>query len=165
MNDFNSEKIINFIQEVFNSKNEIGLHEPTFIGNEKEYLSKTIDSTFVSSVGQFVNDFEINISKFINSKYAVATSSGTTALHTALLISGCDRNTEVITQSLSFVAGLNSILYCGSKPVFIDVDKDSMGMSPDSLKNFIENKCEMRKDNFCWNKYNFNDSVKFSSGF
>ena len=152
MNDFNSEKIINFIQEVFNSKKEIGLHEPTFIGNEKEYLSETIDSTFVSSVGKFVNDFEINISKFINSKYAVATSSGTTALHTALLVSGCDRNTEVITQSLSFVAGLNSILYCGSKPVFIDVDKDSMGMSPQSLINFIKNKCEMRKDNYCWNK-------------
>ena len=152
MNNINTEEIIKFIQDTFCSKNEIVLHEPTFIGKEKEYVKETIESTFVSSVGKFVDNFELNISKFVNSKYAIATSSGTTALHTALLIGGCDQNSEVITQSLSFVAGLNSILYCGSSPVFIDVDLDSMGMSPECLNNFLKTNCEIRNDSFCWNK-------------
>lgn len=129
--------IINFIKSIYNH-NFIPLHEPRFIGNEKKYLNECIDSTFVSSVGKFVEDFEINIAKYTGSKYAIATSSGTAALHISLLIADVKQNCEVITQSLNFVASCNAISYCNAKPIFIDVDKDTMGLSPFALNNFLE---------------------------
>ena len=122
------------------------MHAPTFIGNEKKYIEETIDSTFVSSVGKFVQEFEKKIANFVGTNYAVATSSGTTALHIALLASGCNSDSEVLTQSLSFVAGCNAITYCNSHPVFIDVEKDTLGMSPESLESFLLNNSEIRED-------------------
>ena len=101
MNDFNSEKIINFIQEVFNSKKEIGLHEPTFIGNEKEYLSETIDSTFVSSVGNYVNLFSNKLQTFTKAKYIIPVVSGTSALHIALKVADVMPEEEVTDIDIS----------------------------------------------------------------
>ena len=133
------EDIVAFIQKIYKTTDFIPLHEPKFIGNEKKYLNECIDSTFVSSVGKFVDEFESKITNYIGAKYAVATSNGTSALHISLLLANVGQNDEVITQPLTFVATGNAISYCGAQPVFVDVDKDTMGMSPLALKEFLEN--------------------------
>ncbi len=132
-----SQDSINFIKEIYGDE-FIPLHRPIFIGNEKDYLTECIDSNFVSSVGKKVDEFENSISKYTNSKYAIATSSGTTALHVALKLNDVDDNDEVITQSLTFVATCNAISYLNASPVFVDVDLDTMGMSPEALRVFLE---------------------------
>ncbi len=135
-NQFSS--IVNLIREIYNTDSFIPLHEPRFIGNEKKYLNECIDSTYVSSVGKFVDEFEKKIAQYVGAKYAIATTNGTSALHIALLLSNVTKNDEVITQPLTFIAICNAISYCGAAPVFIDVDKDNMGLSPTSLKRFLE---------------------------
>ncbi len=144
-------KIVNFIQNIYNTTDFIPLHEPRFIGNEKKYLNDCIDSTFVSSVGKYVDMFEEQFAVYVGSKYAIATVNGTSALHISLLLSGIQKDDEVITQPLTFIATCNAIDYCGAKPIFIDVDLDTMGLSPKSLKEFLENNCEL-EDNKCINK-------------
>lgn len=129
--------LIKFIRDIYQTEEFIPLHEPKFFGNEKKYLIECIDSTFVSSVGRYVDQFESMISKFTGARYAVATVNGTAALQIALKLVGVGSNDEVITQPLSFVATCNAITYCDAKPVFVDVDLDSMGMSPKSLRNFL----------------------------
>ena len=133
------EDIINFIQKTYKTKNFIPLHEPKFFGNEKKYLNECIDSTFVSSVGKYVDIFEKKIAEYTGAKYAVATSNGTSALHIALLLSNVEEGDEVITQPLTFIATCNAIRYCGGQPIFVDVDKDTMGLSPSSLISFLKN--------------------------
>jgi len=145
------EKAIDFIQDIYQTKDFIPLHEPRFIGNEKKYLNECIDSTFVSSVGEFVDRFEEEIAKFTNAKYTVATNNGTSALHISLLISGVESGDEVITQPLTFVAACNAISYCNASPVFIDVDKDTMGMSPVALESFLKANTTV-KNQQCVNK-------------
>ena len=145
------QNLIEFIRDIYETKEAIPLHAPYFDGNEKKYVEDTIDSTFVSSVGMYVDKFENNIAGFVKSKYAIATSNGTSALHICLLLNGCTNETEVITQSLSFVATSNAINYCGASPIFIDVDVDTLGMSPESLNFFLEKNCEVRNDGKCWN--------------
>jgi perosamine synthetase len=130
---------INFIHTLYQSKDFIPLHEPKFIGNEKAYLNDCVDSTFVSSVGKYVDRFEQLIAEFTGAKYAIATVNGTAALHVALELVGVRRDDEVITQPLSFIATCNAISYCRAKPVFVDVDLDTLGMSPLSLKTFLSN--------------------------
>ena len=122
-----NELIVNKIRELFHKPTEfIPLHAPLFIGNEKRYLNECIDTTFVSSVGKFVDQFEIEMAKYTGAAKAVACVNGTSALHLALLLVGAERDTEVITQPLTFIATSNAISYCGAKPVFIDVDIDTM---------------------------------------
>ena len=116
-------KTISFIREIYKTENFISLHEPKFIGNEKNYLNECIESSFVSSVGKFVDEFEKKIATYTGEKYAVATSNGTSALHTCLILAGVDVNNEVITQPLTFVATCNAINYCNARPIFIDVDR------------------------------------------
>ena len=130
--------IIKFIKSIYNKNTFIPLHEPRFLGNEKKYLNECIDSTFVSSVGKFVNEFENKISKFTGAKYAIATSNGTSAIHMSLLLAGVKEDCEVITQPLTFVATCNAISYCGAKPIFVDVERETMGMSPIALRSFLE---------------------------
>ncbi len=132
------EDVINFIQDKFHTKDFIPLHEPRFVGNEKQYLNECIDSTFVSSIGKFVDKFEEKIADYVGTKFAVATTNGTSALHIALLLANVKENNEVITQPLTFVATCNAISYCGATPIFIDVDKDTMGLSPSALHEFLE---------------------------
>lgn len=129
--------IINFIRGLYQTTEFIPLHEPKFVGNEKAYVIDCIDSTFVSSVGKYVDRFEQMMADYTGAKYAVATVNGTAALHIALKLAGVGQGDEVITQSLSFIATCNAISYCGAKPVFVDVDRDTLGMSPDSLLNFL----------------------------
>ena len=133
-------KFINFVKETYNTNEFIPLHEPRFIGNEKKYLNECIDSTFVSSVGKFVDLFEENIAKYTGAKHAIACMNGTAALHIALILSEVKQGDEVITQPLTFIATANAISYTGAKPIFIDVDKNTMGLSPEKLEHFLKNK-------------------------
>jgi perosamine synthetase len=145
------QNIVDFIKETFNTQEFIPLHEPRFIGNEKKYLNDCIDSTFVSSVGKYVDTFEKEFALKVGSKYAIATVNGTAALHISLLLADVKKDDEVITQSLTFIATCNAINYIGAKPVFVDVDLDTMGLSPDSLHSFLRANCEINK-NQCINK-------------
>jgi len=143
--------IINFIQKTFNTKEFIPLHEPRFIGNEKKYLNDCIDSTFVSSVGKYVDMFEEQFAKKVGSKYAIATVNGTSALHISLILADVKKDDEVITQPLTFIATCNAIDYIGAKPIFVDVDLDTMGLSAKSLNHFLKTNCEL-VNNQCVNK-------------
>ncbi len=150
-------EIVEFIQTIFHTNHplnpipQIPLHEPRFIGNEKAYLNECIDSTFVSSVGKYVDRFEKEFAQYVGSKYAIATVNGTAALHISLILADVKKDDEVITQPLTFIATCNTISYIGAKPIFVDVDLDTMGLSSKSLKNFLETNCEI-KDKICINK-------------
>lgn len=122
----------------------VPLHRPVFGGREKRYLTECIDSNFVSSVGAKVTEFEHCVARFVGAKYAVATVNGTAALHVALQLAGVNRGDEVLSQALTFVATCNALTYCGAKPVFIDVDCDTLGLSPCSLGRWLEANVEMR---------------------
>lgn len=144
------EKEISFIKSLFNKEN-IALHEPCFIGNEKKYLLECIDSGFVSSVGEFVTRFEEALKEKTKTRFVIATNTGTAALHIALLANGVDENCEVITQSISFVATANAIAYTGAKPIFLDIDENTLSLSPKALEHFLENET-YQKDNLSYNK-------------
>lgn len=143
--------IISFIQTSYNTKEFIPLHEPRFRGNEKKYLLDTIDSTFVSSVGAYVDRFEGMMQETTGTQKAIAVVNGTAALQVALRLAGVETGDEVITQALTFVATANAIAYNGAVPIFVDVDLDTMGLSPIALAAFLEEHCELR-DNVCYNK-------------
>ena len=145
------EEIINFIQKTYKTSEFIPLHEPRFIGNEKKYLNECIDSTFVSSVGKFVGEFEERIASYVGSKYAIATCNGTAALHISLLLSDVHQNDEVITQPLTFIATCNAISYCKANPLFIDVDRDTMGLSPEALHKYLNKNAQVINEK-CINK-------------
>lgn len=148
-------KVINFIKELYNKPEEfIPLHSPIFRGKEKKFLNQCIDSTFVSTIGEYVMRFEKEMAEYVKSKYAIACVNGTNALHIALLLAGTNRNEEVITQPLTFVATCNAINYCGAEPVFIDVEQETLGMSPGSLKDWLNANVEVRELNGKNNSYN-----------
>ena len=143
--------IVTFIQKTFATNEFIPLHAPLFVGNEKKYLIDCIDSTFVSSVGAYVDRFEKEFAQTVGSKYAIATVNGTAALHVSLVFMGVKRDDEVLTQPISFIATCNAISYCGAKPVFVDVDRDTLGLSPNALRAFLEENAYI-KENQCLNK-------------
>ncbi len=145
-------EVISFIRETFREPEAfIPLHAPFFGGNEKKYLSDTIDSTFVSSVGAYVNRFEDMMADVTGARFAVATTNGTTALHLALIAAGVGYGDEVITQPLSFVATVNGIAHSFADPVFVDVDRDTMGLSPVALRKFLSQNAHV-KDGKCINR-------------
>jgi perosamine synthetase len=131
------EPIIEFIRSLYPGQEKISLHSPVFRGNEKKYLEACIDSTFVSSIGKFVDEFEEKMAGYTGAMKAVVCVNGTSALHIALRLIGVERGNEVITQPLTFVATANSISYCGAHPVFLDVDMDTLGLSPDKLEHWL----------------------------
>ncbi|PRY94362.1 aminotransferase in exopolysaccharide biosynthesis [Marinilabilia salmonicolor] len=143
MQDYSS--VIEFIRETFHTPEAfIPLHEPRFLGNEKKYLEECIDSTFVSSVGKFVDRFEEMVTEFTGTNKAVVCVNGTNALHLALQLSNVRPDDEVITQPLTFIATGNAISYCGASPVFVDVDRDTLGLSPQKLEEWLEENVDMR---------------------
>ena len=139
-------KIIDFIKSVYGNKDFTPLAVPVFAGNEKKYLNECIDTTFVSSVGKFVDRFEEEIAKYTGAKRAVVCVNGTNALHMSLLLAGVKQDDEVLTQALTFIATCNALSYIGAYPVFIDVDRFTMGLSPDALKEWLTKNAEVRKN-------------------
>lgn len=146
------EKIINYVRTLYPGQEFIPLHAPVMGELEKQYLSDCVDSTFVSSVGKYVGEFEKLICEFTGAKYAVATTNGTSALHTALLLSDVKFGDEVISQALTFVATTNSISQCGAHSVFIDSDLETYGMCPEKLEQFLELNCTIADNGKCFNK-------------
>ena len=144
------QKVIDFIKELYGSQ-QVPLSVPRFIGNEKKYLEECIDTTFVSSVGHFVDRFEKDMAAYTGAKRAVVCVSGTNALHMALMLAGVQRDDEVLTQALTFIATCNAISYIGAHPVFIDVDKSTMGLSPDAIKEWLVRNAEIRNGQ-CFDK-------------
>ena len=142
---------IQFIRNKFKSEDYIPLHIPLFKGNEKKYINECIDSTFVSSVGPFVNKFEILMSQITQTKKTTAVVNGTAGLQVALRLVGVEKDTEVITQALTFVATANAISYNNAHPVFLDVDIDTMGLSANAVSDFLEKVGDLRDDG-CYNK-------------
>lgn len=147
----NIQNMVSFVREHFNSYQFIPLHEPRFRGNEKKYVTDTIDSTFVSSVGAFVDQFETMMQDITGAAKSVAVVNGTASLQVALRLAGVKKDEEVITQALTFIATANAIVYNNAVPVFVDVDLDTMGLSPKALEDFLEEFAELREDG-CYNK-------------
>lgn len=141
----------------------IGLHEPVFTGNERKYTIDAIDSTFVSSVGKYVDRFEEAIAEFTGAKRAIACVNGTNALHLALLISGVKQGDEVLTQDLTFIATTNAIRYCNADPVFLDIDPDNLGLSAVSLRNWLEKNAEIRTLDSIKECYNTHTNARISA--
>lgn len=145
------QQIVDFIQHEFGTKEFIPLHAPVFSGKEAQYVQETLQSTMVSSVGQFVDDFEKTLANYTQSEKAVAVVNGTSGLQVALQLVGVAMNDEVLTQALTFVATANAISYLKAHPVFLDVDRDTMGLSPNAVADFLDQFAEIR-DNRCYNK-------------
>ena len=144
-------KITDFIHDLYGGGDFIPLAVPVFIGNEKKYLNECIDTTFVSSVGKFVDRFEEDTARYTGCKRAVVCVSGTNALHMSLMLAGVERDDEVLTQALTFVATCNALSYIGAHPVFIDVDRDTMGLSPVAVREWLAKNSE-QKNGECYNK-------------
>lgn len=142
-------KILEIIKSIYPSKTNIPLHEPFFDEGDYAIVADTVKSSFVSSVGEHVINFEKNIAEFTNSKMAVVTSNGTSALHVTLYALGVSQEHYVLTQALSFVATSNAIRHCGADPIFIDINKDTLGMCPDSLSSWLDNNAELNDRNEC----------------
>ncbi len=130
--------LIDFIRKWYKTDEFIPLHMPRFHGKDKEYVADAIDSTFVSSVGKYVTQFEHEFAKLTGAEYAIAVVNGTTALQAALRLAGVGKGHEVITQPLTFVATVNAIIHNGAEPVFVDVDRETMGMCPNALEQFLD---------------------------
>lgn len=146
-----NKELIAFFRDRFNTNEFIPLHVPTFSGNEKKYLNECIDSTFVSSVGPFVDEFEELMNQITKTKKTTAVVNGTAGLQVALRLVGVKKNDEIITQALTFVATANAIAYNNAHPIFLDVDLDTMGLSPNAVDDFLEEYGELREDG-CYNK-------------
>ena len=146
-----NKKIIKFIKEQYNTQEPVPLHAPIFNGNEKLYLNNCVDSTFVSSVGKYVDEFENIMSQITKTKKAVAVVNGTAALQVALRLVGVVKDDEVLTQALTFVATTNAIAYNHAHPVFLDVDLDTMGLSANAVEVFLEENGDIREEG-CFNK-------------
>lgn len=138
-----SNQLVEFVRDLYQTNEFIPLHAPTFNGNEKAYVTDTIDSTFVSSVGKYVTQFEESVACFTGSPRAVATVNGTAALHTALHIAGVTRGDLVITQALTFVATCNAVYHIGAEPLFIDVSPVSLGLCPKAMDRYLQEHAEL----------------------
>ena len=146
-----TKELISFLRNRFIDEEFLPLHKPFFNGNEKQYLLECIDSTYVSSVGSFVNKFEELMNSIIQTKKTIAVVNGTAGLQVSLRLVGVEKNTEVLTQALTFVATANAITYNNAYPIFLDVDIDTMGLSPKAVESFLDEFGELREDG-CYNK-------------
>lgn len=143
---FEFASFVRFVRELYAEPEAlIPLHAPVMGELEKARVGEAIDSTFVSSVGAFVTEFEQRVAAFTGARFAVATVNGTAALHAALIVAGVKPGDLALTQALSFVATSNAIHYCGAEPVFLDVDEDTLGLSPEALAAWLEEHAERRE--------------------
>lgn len=146
------DSLIRFIRDQYRTSEPIPLHSPVFTGNEREYVADTIDSTFVSSVGGYVDRFERDMAAYAGSPRGVATVNGTAALHIALQLAGVRSGDVVVTQPLTFVATCNAIQYAGAEPAFVDVDRHTLGLSPDALADWLHEHAVLDGDGICRTK-------------
>jgi len=147
-----NKKLINFIRDVYQTNDFIPLHAPTFVGHEKKYVLDTLESTFVSSVGKYVESFEKHIETYTGTSKAVATVNGTAALHTALYMAGVKSEDLVITQALTFVATCNALYHMGAQPIFVDVSKTSLGLCPNATQEYLEANARLNSVGECIHK-------------
>lgn len=145
-------KLIRFIRDIYCTSETIPLHVPLFCGNEKSYVAETIDSTFVSSVGKFVDRFEEEMQCWTGAERAVATVNGTAALHSALYMAGVQAQDLIITQALTFVATCNAIWHMGAEPIFVDVSRTSLGLDPLALASWLEQHAVLDVEGVCRDK-------------
>lgn len=145
-------KIVNFIQETFQTRGSIALHEPCIGALEKEYLNHVIDSTFISSVGEYVERFSENLESFTGAKKAIPLVNGTSALHAALYLKGVNSGDIVITQSFTFVATCNAISYLGAEPALVDISEKTLGLCPLSLIQYLEENALLNEQDECIHK-------------
>ncbi|PHS14926.1 MAG: aminotransferase DegT [Kangiella sp.] len=145
-------QLTKYIRDIYKTNEFIPLHAPTFSGNEKEYVSNTIESTFVSSVGKYVDEFEDKIEDYTGTGKAIATVNGTAALHIALYMAGVKQNDLVITQALTFVATCNALYHMGAEAVFVDVSKVSLGLCPKALSEYLLESATINNDGLCEDK-------------
>lgn len=144
-------QFVDFVRDLYQTKQLVALHAPYLHGNEKKYMEECIDTTYVSSVGKFVDRFEEMIKEYTGAKKTVVCVNGTNALHMALQLLGVERDDEVITQALTFIATANAISYASAHPVFLDVDKETMGLSPDAVRSWLSANAELR-NGVCYNR-------------
>ncbi|MFT5926921.1 MAG: aminotransferase in exopolysaccharide biosynthesis [Candidatus Azotimanducaceae bacterium] len=147
-----TEKLVKFIRQIYHTDEFIALCEPVFKGAEKEYLIEAIDSTYVSSVGKYVNRFEENIEKFTGAKKAIATVNGTAAIHAALYLAGIQVGDHVITQAMTFVAACNVMFHMGVSPIFVDVSRKTLGLCPVALNEYLASNAEIDGNGICRHK-------------
>lgn len=145
-----SDRIVDALRELL-GPGPVPLHEPRFAGREWEYTKTCLDSTFVSSVGKFVDRFESDICEFTGAAHAVAVVNGTEALHVALLLAGVQEGDEVLVPALTFVATANAVRYCDAIPHFVDCDEMTLGVDPASLRDWLGWVAEVRSG-VCVNK-------------
>lgn len=143
------QKLIKLVRDIYATNEFIPLHAPIFAGNEKAYLNETIDSTFVSSVGKYVDQFEQQIQQYTGAVRAVATVNGTAALHTALYLADVQPGDLVLTQALTFVATCNALHHMGAKPVFIDIEPSSYSLCPLAAEQWLTDNAQLNMDNQC----------------
>jgi perosamine synthetase len=148
VNDLNSpfiltDQVVAALRSVIGNKSAV-LHEPSFSGNEWLYLKECLDSTFVSSVGKFVDRFEADLATFTGAKHAVAIVNGTAALHIALKLAGVSTGDEVLIPALTFVATANAVAYCGATPHFVDSDERTLGVDAVKLRDYLTHNTEQR---------------------
>lgn len=148
------EKILELIRSIYPSRENIPLHEPFFDEDDIEIVTSTVKSSFVSSVGEYVDLFEKKLAEYTNSKMAVVISNGTSALHITMHALGVTTNDYVLTQALSFVATSNAIRHCGAEPIFIDVDRQTLGMCPSALTQWLEQNADINDQDQCIYKAN-----------
>ena len=147
-----AEAITGSIKKALNIPKEfVPLHEPCFSGNESKYLQECIDSTFVSSVGKFVNRFEKELAEYTGAKHVVLVVNGTSALHMSLLLVGVESGDEVLVPALTFVATANAVRYCGAVPHFVDSEERTLGIDPEALREYLQHSSEQR-DGVCVNR-------------
>tara|TARA_R110001583_G_scaffold26571_4_gene95778 strand:- start:21745 stop:22896 length:1152 start_codon:yes stop_codon:yes gene_type:complete len=147
-----NQTLTNFIRNIYQTTGPIPLHAPSFLGNEKAYVLDTIDSTFVSSVGKYVDEFERHMETYTGSPKAVATVNGSAALHTALYMSGVKANDLVITQALTFVATCNALYHIGAEPIFIDISSVSLGLCPTATAEYLDMNATLNSKGDCIHK-------------
>jgi perosamine synthetase len=145
-------QLLQIIKKTYSNQDFIPLHVPKMGDLEKKYLGECVDSTFVSTSGQFVGEFEAKIAQICGMQYGIATTNGTSALHAALYVAGVKPGDEVLTQAVTFVATANAITYCSAHPVFIDCEWETLALCPVKLEEFLSLHTEIRNDGFCYNK-------------
>ncbi|MEI6638242.1 MAG: LegC family aminotransferase [Chlorobium sp.] len=138
-----ADQVIDALRVVIGQKSAV-LHEPSFNGNEWLYLKECLDSTFVSSVGKFVDRFEADLAAFTGAKHAVAVVNGTAALHIALKLAGVNTDDEVLIPALTFVATANAVTYCGAIPHFVDSEENTLGVDAVELRDYLKHHTEQR---------------------